>query len=52
MSVVVVLKDNDKYIVGCDTRLSSSYEYTDSYYGMMKAKHTDFNNEVIVAVVR
>ena len=52
MSVVVVLKDNDKYIIGCDTRISSQDEYIDSYKQSKKARHLDMNKELIIAGVR
>ena len=52
MSVIVVLKEKDKYIVGCDTRISSDDGlFIDDYYQVKKAKHIDFNNEVIIGAV-
>ena len=52
MSVVVVLKDNNRYLVGCDTRVSSGGEYFDGYYCIQKAKHIDKNKELIIGGVR
>ena len=52
MSVVVVLKEKNKYVVGCDTRVTSISEYFDSYNSLKKAKHIDNNNEIIIAAVR
>ena len=52
MSVIVVLKEKDKYIVGCDTRISSDNgSFIDDYYQVKKARHIDFNNEVIIGAV-
>ena len=48
MSVVVVLKDKYRYIVGCDTRISSCGEFFDNYYSLPKAKHIDKNKELKV----
>ena len=52
MSVVVVLKDNNRYLVGCDTRVSSCGEYFDGYNHLQKAKHIDLNKETIIGCVR
>ena len=52
MSVVVVLKDKNRYIVGCDTRISSNGEYIDDYSYIQKAKHIDKNKEMIIGCVR
>ena len=48
MSVVVVLKDNNRYLVGCDTRVSSCGEYFDGYNCIQKVKHIDKNKELKV----
>ena len=52
MSVVVVLKDNNRYLVGCDTRVSSCGEYFDGYNCIQKARHIDTNKELIIGGVR
>ena len=52
MSVIVLLKDKNRYVVGCDTRCSDSYSFIDSYQASKKARHIDFNNEIIIGAVR
>lgn len=52
MSVLVVLRDNKRYLVGCDTRISCSGEFLDGYNLVQKAKHINSNNEMIIGGVR
>ena len=47
MSVIVLIKDKDRFVVGCDDRVFDNI-YTDDYYAMPKAKHMDINNEIII----
>jgi ATP-dependent protease HslVU (ClpYQ) peptidase subunit len=47
MSVIVAIKDNDRFVVGCDTRVSSNRLYFDNYGLCPKAFH--INDNTIVA---
>lgn len=48
MSLLVAIKDNGKFYVGCDTRHSRGEYYYDSYYFCPKAFFVDINNGLIV----
>ena len=47
MSVIVMIKDKDRFIVGCDTRICSEKCYLDGYKNLKKSKHIDINREII-----
>ena len=49
MSVVVVMREKEGFVVGCDSRMSSELSFTDSYYGRPKA--LKLKNGLIVACV-
>lgn len=49
MSVVVAIKEKDRVVVGCDTRMSSDETYSDSYEARPKA--IKLLNGTIIAVV-
>lgn len=52
MSVIVVLKDGNRVLVGCDTRSSDNYSFIDGYVSSKKARHVDINKEIIIGAVR
>ena len=49
MSVIVAIKDNDRIVVGCDTRVSSNKLYFDDYNLCPKAFHINENTIVACA---
>lgn len=51
MSLIVILKEDNKYVVGCDTRISGQDDYEDGYQRVPKAKHIDFHNQLIIGCV-
>lgn len=52
MSVIVVVRDKNRFVVGSDIRCSSSDGYyVDSYKSFRKIKHLDLNNEIIIGCV-
>ena len=52
MSVIVVLKDGNRVLVGCDTRSSDNYSFMDGYVSSKKVRHVDINKEIIIGAVR
>jgi ATP-dependent protease HslVU (ClpYQ) peptidase subunit len=52
MSVIVAVKDKNRFVVGSDIRCScSDGYYLDSYKSLRKIKHLDLNNEIIIGCV-
>ncbi len=49
MSVIIAIKDNDRFVVGCDTRVSSNKLYFDDYNMCPKAFHINENTIVACA---
>ena len=52
MSVKVLLKDRNRFVVGSDTRCLDSYNLINSCQVSKKARHMDFNNKIIIGAVR
>ena len=52
MSVIVLVKDNDRFVIGSDIRTSCDNGfYTDMYRGNKKIRHLDINKEIIIGCV-
>lgn len=47
MSVLIAIKDNDRVVIGCDTRMSNDHSYNDSYEDRPKGIKLD--NGIVVA---
>ena len=48
MSLIVAIKDNDKFYIGCDTRVSCGSYYVDSYHLNPKAYFVDAEKGLIL----
>lgn len=52
MSVIVLVKDKDRFVIGSDIRNSCENGlYTDAYKVYKKIKHIDINNQIIIGCV-